>query len=55
MDPLTIAAISELAKLGIQVYVSYMRQAGLDEAQIDMVFQAARAGMLKRDPSKIPD
>ena len=55
MDPLTIAAISELAKLGIQVYVSYMKQAGLNDQQIDDAFQAARAGLIKRDPNKIPD
>ena len=55
MDPLTIAAITELAKLGIQVYISYMKQAGLTDAQIDEAFQSARAGMIKRDPSLIPN
>ena len=53
MDPIT--AIMEIAKLGMQVYVSYMRQAGLNEEQINQVFNESRQGMLRRDPSKIPD
>ena len=48
-------AIIELAKMGMQFYISYMRQAGLNIEQIDQVYQYSRQGMLDRDPSKIPD
>ena len=53
MDPIT--AIIEIAKVGLQVYVSYMRQAGLNEEQINQVFEASRQGMLRRDPANIPN
>ena len=55
MNPATIAAISELAKLGLIGYMTYMQQAGLTADQIDAVYQAAKQGMLARDPAKIPD
>jgi hypothetical protein len=54
MDPAAIAAIAELAKLGLVVYISYMRQAGLTDEQIDSVFKSAKEGLLIRDPAKIP-
>ena len=55
MDPATIIAISELAKLGIMGLMQYLQQAGLTEEQIDGVYQAAKTGLLARDPAKIPD
>lgn len=54
MDAAIIAAIAELAKLGMFAVVSYMQQAGLTPAQIEETFQAAKAGMLARDPKNIP-
>ena len=58
--PVTVAvtvtnAVIELAKMGMQFYLSYMRQAGLTPEQIDQVYQQSRQGMLDRDPTKIPD
>ena len=50
-----LAAVSELAKLGLMTYMSYMQTAGLNEQQIDVVYQAAKSAMLSRDPSNIPD
>jgi hypothetical protein len=59
MDPATtatvIAAVAELAKLGMSAYISYMQTAGLSDTQIDAVYQTAKAGLLARDPAKIPD
>jgi hypothetical protein len=55
MNPTVIAAISELAKAGLIGYMQYMQQAGLTAEQIDAVYQAAKTGMLARDPAKIPD
>lgn len=55
MGPEVIIAISELAKLGIMVYVNYMKQAGLNEEQINNVFKEAQANLYLRNPAKIPD
>jgi len=55
MEAIVIAAITELAKMGMQVYISYMKQAGLTDEQIDEVFKQSRAGMLSRDPANLPN
>ncbi len=55
MDAAAIAAIAEIAKFGLITYIQYMQTAGLTDDQIDAVYQAAKAGMLTRDPAKIPD
>lgn len=55
MDTAAVAAIAELAKLGLITYLQYMQQAGLTPEQVDAVYQAAKNGMLARDPAKIPD
>jgi hypothetical protein len=55
MDPITISAIAELAKFGLITFISFMRQAGLTDTQIEMAFQEAKKGMLARDPALIPD
>lgn len=55
MDPTAVVAVSELVKLGLITYLSYARQAGLTEQQIDAAYQEAKKGMLIRDPAKIPD
>ena len=55
MDPMIIAAIAELAKMAVISVTSYMKQAGLTEAQIEDVFQKAKAGMMVRDPANIPN
>lgn len=54
MTPLQIAAIAELAKLGLTTYMAYMAQAGLTETQIDQVYQEAKRNMLMRNPADIP-
>ena len=54
MNPTVIAAIAELAKLGLVTYMAYMQQAGLTETQIDAVYQEAKKSMLLRDPANIP-
>jgi hypothetical protein len=54
MTPMMIAAIAELAKLGLTTYMAYMQQAGVTEAQIDQVYQDAKKGMLLRNPADIP-
>lgn len=54
MDPATIMAISELVKLAVTSIMSYARQAGLSDEQIEAAFQAAKAGLNERDPNKIP-
>lgn len=55
MNEAAIIAISELLKLGFSVYVNLARQAGLNEQQIEDAFKVAKDGMLKRDPSTIPN
>ena len=55
MDPVVIAAVAEIAKMGLMTYMSYMQQAGLTTEQIEAVYQKAKADMLARDPAKIPD
>lgn len=56
MEPTTIVlTISELLKLGLAGYVAYARQQGLTDEQIEAAFQTALAGLLERDPAKIPD
>ena len=55
MDATAAVAIGELAKLALMYQMERMRQAGLTEDQIEAAFQAAKAGMLARDPAKIPD
>ena len=54
MTPAEIAAVAELAKFGLILYTNYMRQAGLNNEQIDAVYQSAKQEMLIRDPFKIP-
>jgi hypothetical protein len=54
MDPMTILAIAELSKLALSTVFSYMKQAGLTDAQIEAAFQEAKKAMLDRDPAKIP-
>jgi hypothetical protein len=48
-------AISEMAKLALTSYMSYLSQQGLDEAQIDALFQKAKTNVFAKDPSQIPD
>lgn len=55
MQAEAIIAVVELAKLGIMTYISYLRQVGLEEDQIDAVFQAARKTLDAQDPKNIPD
>lgn len=55
MELVIITAISELAKLGLMAYASYMKQAGLTDEQIEKAFDDARSGLLRRDPALIPD
>ena len=55
MNPTTILAISELAKLGLTAYLAYMQAAGLTDTQIEAVYQEAKKSMLLRDPKDIPD
>lgn len=54
MDARTMYAISEIAKLGLTVYLGYMRQAGMTDAQIDAAYQSAKEAMLARDPDNLP-
>ena len=49
MDPL-----SELVKVGIAAYMSYMRQNGLTEDEINKVFEDVKKEMFARDPANIP-
>lgn len=55
MDATTIIAISELLKLSMTAYASYMQQQGLTDEQINTMFDEARAAMLLRDPNKLPE
>ncbi|MDD5053628.1 MAG: hypothetical protein PHO27_12910 [Sulfuricurvum sp.] len=55
MDAMVITAIGEMAKVGLIAYIQYMKQAGLTDEQIDVIYQEAKAGMLARDPANIPD
>lgn len=55
MDPSIVIAVSELLKLTLAGYAAYARQNGATEEQIETMFQDAKAGMLARDPEKIPD
>ena len=55
MDPMTVAAIAELLKMGIMFLMSNAKQAGLTEDQIDAAFQTARKQLALNDPNKIPD
>lgn len=55
MNESEAAIIAEVAKAGIQFYASYMKQKGLTEEQINETFDNARIGMMKRDPSKLPE
>lgn len=54
MDPITIMAISELVKLGITGYISFMQQQGMTEEQIEAVFADAKKGLYARNPADIP-
>jgi len=55
MDAAAVMAISELAKMGLVVYMNYMKQAGLTPEQIDIVFNDVKLKMLSKDPALIPD
>jgi hypothetical protein len=55
MDPVTITAIIKIAEMGLSAYMSFMRQAGLNDEQIETVFQNAKKRLLLEDPSLIPD
>jgi len=55
MDPTMIIAIAKLAELAFSGYMSVMRQAGLNEEQINTAFQGARKRLALEDPSLIPD
>jgi hypothetical protein len=50
-----LAAVAELAKLGLASFFAYMRLAGLTDAQIDEAYQKAKAEMLLRNPDDIPE
>lgn len=54
MNPATIVAITEIAKLGMAAYISYMQQAGLTADQIEAAFQEAKKNVFARDPANIP-
>jgi len=55
MNPAALAALAEIAKLALMWQMEQMRIAGMTEAQIETAYQAAKAGMLARDPANIPD
>jgi hypothetical protein len=54
METAVVMAITELLKLSMQVYASYLAQAGKTEAEIEAIFQEAKKGMFERDPANIP-
>ena len=49
-----VLIISELVKVGIAAYMSYMRQNGLTEDEINKVFEDVKKEMFARDPANIP-
>ena len=55
MEAIAIAAIVELAKLVFSAYMSIMRNAGLNEEQIDEAFNQAKSGLYSRNPNDIPN
>jgi hypothetical protein len=55
VDPLTVMAIADLAKMGFQFLFTRMQQAGMTADQIHTAYQAAADGMLARDPNALPD
>ena len=55
METIVIAAVVELAKLVFTAYMSVMRNAGLNEEQIDEAFNMAKLGLYNRDPNSIPN
>ncbi len=55
MDPVLVAVIAEGVKAVLAMIFAYAQTQGLTTEQIEAAYQAAKAGMLERDPSKIPD
>jgi hypothetical protein len=55
VDPVTIAIAAEFAKFALTTLMQYFQTQGMTADQIEKAYQDAKAGMLSRDPSKIPD
>jgi len=54
MNSEEIVAISELAKLALMLYMSYMKQAGMTQEQIESVYNEAKNQMFLKNPANIP-
>ena len=55
MQTTVIAALIELAKLGLNSYFSIMRLAGKTEAEIDSMFIDERERLKSNNPDVLPD
>lgn len=55
MDPVIIAALVEMAKLGLNGYFNMMRVAGKTEAEIDAMFLDERTRFKLNPPDSLPD
>lgn len=55
MEPTMIAALIELAKLGLNSYFSLMRIAGKSEAEIDAMFLDERTRFKLNAPENLQD
>lgn len=55
MDPIVLAAIAELAKLGMMYLIANAKQAGLTDEQLDKLYNDTKTKFLKNDPANIPN
>ena len=55
MDPIIVASLLEIGKLGLQAYLQTMELAGKTEAEIEEVYQREKAKFKENKPELLPD
>lgn len=55
MDPILIASLIEIGKLGLQAYLQSMELAGKTEAEIEEAYQRIKGEFKKNKPEDLED
>ena len=53
--PVGVEIAIEVGKIALPALLSYLKQHGVTDAQIDEMYEISKQGMLARDPANIPD
>jgi len=55
MDAAVVVGLTELAKLGLQMYISSMKLAGKSDTEIQEMYTQMKEEFERNDPTNLPD